>query len=106
MNKALDVAAQNADFLPRSFDVADLRRDVELLQAMQPIALALTQLQELVDDTLMLVGSEAYAGALTVYQYARSSGQGAALDEALDDMGKRFARKSRTTSPTPNPPSA
>jgi hypothetical protein len=78
-----------------------MRRDVELLQALQPLVVALTQLQELVDDTLALTGSEAYAAALTVYQYAKSSGQGSGLDDVVDDLGKRFARKSRGTPPAP-----
>jgi hypothetical protein len=51
VSKALEVAAQNPDFLPRSFDVDEMRSDVQLFEAMQPLTLALTQLQELVNDT-------------------------------------------------------
>jgi hypothetical protein len=91
--RAAEVATQNPDFLPRAFSVEELKRDVELLQALQPITTALTQLQELVDDTVMLVGSEAYLGALAVYQYAKASGAGGALDDLVDDLGRRFARK-------------
>ena len=44
---------------------------------------------------------EAYAAALLVYQYAKlhnlASG---ALEESLDDLGRRFARKSRRAAPT------
>ena len=60
VSKAAEIAVQNPDFLPRSFDVDEMRRDVTLLEALQPITLALTQLQELVDDTQLEVGSEAY----------------------------------------------
>ena len=96
VSQALDIATQNPDFLPRSFDVAEMRRDVELAEALQPITTALTQLQELVDDTYTAIGSEAYSAALVVYQYGRSSGAvGSALDQLLDGMGERFARKSR-----------
>jgi hypothetical protein len=91
---ALEVAAQNPDFLPRSFDLDEMRRDVELFEALYPILLSLTQLQELIDDTFVAVGSEAYAAGLMVYNYAKASGKGAGLDAALDDMGRRFARKS------------
>jgi hypothetical protein len=94
VSKALEVAAQNPDFLPRSFDLDEMRRDVELFEALYPILLSLTQLQELVDDTFVAVGSEAYAAGLMVYNYAKASGKGAGLDAALDDMGRRFARKS------------
>jgi hypothetical protein len=95
VSQALEVAKQNSDFLPRSFDVEEMRRDVELAQSLEPITTALTQLQELVDDTYTAVGSEAYTAALVVYHYGRSSGAGAALDQLLDGMGQRFARKSR-----------
>jgi hypothetical protein len=79
-----------------------MRRDVELAEALQPITTALTQLQELVDDTYTAIGSEAYSAALVVYQYGRSSGAaGAALDQLLDGMGQRFARKSRGASSIP-----
>ena len=101
---ALDVAAQNPDILPRNFDMEEFRRDVELFTALQPVAVSLRQLHELVEDTLLAVGSEAYVGALTVYQYARNSGQGAALDAALDELGRRFARKSRAAAPVPPAP--
>ena len=99
VSRAADVAAQNPDFLPRAFDVDELRRDVALYEALQPVALALTQLQELVEDTLMEVGSEAYVAALLVYNSARNSGQGAALDDLADALGRRFARKARSAAP-------
>lgn len=94
--QALDVAALNPDVLPRSFDVEEMRKDVDLLAALSPVLAALAQLNELVDDTLMEVGSEAYTSALAVYQNARAAGKGAALDGALDSLGQRFARKSRS----------
>ena len=97
--KALEIAIQNPNFLPRAFDLEEMRRDAALFEALQPILVALTQMQELVDDTALEVGSEAYASALAVYGYARASGQGIALDELTDALGRRFARKS--VSPPP-----
>jgi hypothetical protein len=102
--QALEIARQNPDILPRSFDVEEMHKDVELLDALAPIRTSLSQLSELVDDTSVGVGSEAYTAALLVYQYARSAGKGAALDGALDALGQRFARKSRR--PTNEPPPA
>ncbi|HTP11072.1 MAG TPA: hypothetical protein VMP08_22615 [Anaerolineae bacterium] len=100
VTKALEVAKQNGDFLPRSFDVAEFESDVALYEELRAIALALAPLNELVDDTLLEVGSEAYAAALTVYQYAKNSGQGAGLDAVADELSKRFAKKA-TPKPTP-----
>jgi hypothetical protein len=95
VSRALEVATQNPDFLPRSSDLEELRKDVQLFEALYPLLMSLTQMQELVDDTCLAVGSEAYAAALQVYNYAKASGQGAGLDAVVGEMGQRFARKSR-----------
>jgi len=98
VSRALEVATQNPDFLPRSFDLEEMRRDVELMSAMEPVFLALKQLYELVDDTYMAVGSEAYAAALSVYSYAKANHRGAGLDTAVRDLGIRFANQGRRRS--------
>ena len=95
VTKALEVGTQNPDFLPRSFDLDEMRRDMQLFEALYPILLSLTQLQELVDDTAVAVGSEAYAAGLMVYNYAKASGKGTGLDSMVDDLGRRFARKTK-----------
>ena len=41
VSKALEVATQNPDFLPRSFDLEEMRKDVQLFEAMYPIVVAL-----------------------------------------------------------------
>ena len=101
VSRALDVATQNPDFLPRSFDLAEMRRDVELFEAMHPVMLAVKQLNELVEDTYMAVGSEAYSAALSVYTYAKASDQGAGLDAVVKDLGVRFARKPKAKKAMP-----
>ena len=99
VSKALEVATQNPDFLPRNFDLAEMRKDVQLFEQLYPILLSLGQLQDLVDDTCLAVGSEAFAAALLVYNYAKASGEGSGLDTLIEDMGQRFARKPRKAKP-------
>ena len=72
VTRALTVATQNGDIPPRSFDVNEMRGDLELLDSLRPILNALSQLSELVEDTYTAVGSEAYSSALLICQYARS----------------------------------
>jgi hypothetical protein len=93
VEQALTLATQNPDILPRSFDVDEFQKDAELLASLQPLMAALTQLLELVEDTYLEVGSEAYAAALAVYSYAKVSGKGSALDNLLEGMAQRFAKK-------------
>jgi len=68
---------------------------VQLFEVLFPLLLALTQLQELLDDTCLAVGSEAYAAALQVYSYAKASGNVGGMDAVVGEMGQRFARKPR-----------
>lgn len=95
VSKALEVATQNPDFLPRSFDLDEMRKDVQLFEQLYALLLSLVQLEELVDNTCMAVGSEAYAAALLVYNYAKASGEGSGLNAMVEEMGQRFVRKSR-----------
>ncbi len=95
IGKALEVATQNPAFLPRSFDLEEMRKEVQLFESLYPIVVAFTQLQELLDDTYVTVGSEAYAAALQVCTYAKASGQGAGLDAVVEELGQRFARKAK-----------
>lgn len=103
IDKAMEVATQNPDILPRLFNVEEMRKDIELSQRLQPILLALSQLQEVVDSTAAVINSEAYAAALSVYGYAKAAGKAAALQDTLDELSKRFSRKSPATSPKNNP---
>ncbi|MBE9108009.1 hypothetical protein IQ273_01035 [Nodosilinea sp. LEGE 07298] len=95
VQKALDVAIQNPDFLPRSFDIAELQRDVELFEKIYPLAMALTQLQADLDDTLAAVGSDAFTAALQVYRHAKAHGDGSGLDTLVEELGQRFDRQPR-----------
>ena len=103
IDKALEVAAQNPDILPRMFNVEEMRKDIELSQRLQPILLALSQLQEVMDNTVAVVNSEAYAAALSVYGYAKASGKAAALQDTLDELSKRFSRKPAVSASKTNP---
>lgn len=94
VKKAAEVAQQNEGILPRAFDLEEMLKDVQLSEDLYPILLAVGQLHELIDDTYLTVGSEAYAGALLIYNAAKMNNLGG-LDDALDELGKRFARKSR-----------
>lgn len=102
VSKALAIAQHNSNFLPRSFGVEEMARDVSLAKALQPILVSLTRLQEQLNDTYTEVGSEAYLAALVVYQYGRHNSDGESLETLLDDMAQRFARKSRGVKPGPS----
>ncbi|MCD9188913.1 MAG: hypothetical protein LUM44_21025 [Pyrinomonadaceae bacterium] len=100
---SLTLGEQDDSFLPRSFDIEKMRRDVALLQQLPAIIAAAEHFLELVKDTQMLVESDAYAAALEIYAAAQRSGKGEALTASLRAMGKRFDRKPKEKE-EPEPP--
>jgi hypothetical protein len=93
VDQSLVVAMQNQAILPRNFDVTGFQRDVALVRQLEPVVLALRQLMKHVEDTYLAAGSDAYSNALLVYQVAKLAGKNGSLDEHLDSLGRRFARK-------------
>lgn len=100
VGRALELGAQNLDSLPRGLDLDEARRDLALRDALLPLTHAVTQLAGLLQDTESAAGSDAYAAALVIYQSLRRNGDNTGLDDALDALGQRFAKKSRTTTAT------
>jgi hypothetical protein len=103
VKKALELARQHPGFLPRDFDVDEMANDFTLFESLAGVLTAMRKLTEEVEDTYTAAGSEAYVAALLVYNYAKASGVVmTGLDSAVDDLGKRFARKAKTlASPAP-----
>ncbi len=95
VKKSLELVNRTENFLPRSFDVDEFKKDVELYDKLYSILQPLRMLIEKIEDTHTLVGSEAYSAALLVYQQAKlSKGELGGLQSIIDDLGKRFIRKS------------
>jgi len=101
--KTLEVSKQNSGFLARAFDLDEFERDVHLYNELYAIHVALAQLTELVDDTLVAVGSDAYTAALEAYAAAKAAKHGDGLDELRVAMGNRFNRKRAAASPEATP---
>jgi hypothetical protein len=96
--KMLAVALANPNIFPPDFPLEEFRTDVQLIQALYPILHAVQVLLGKIEDTYFAAGSEAYAAALLAYHYAKlrnvATGE---LEDSLDDLGQRFARKSKKT---------
>lgn len=94
--KALAIAEAHPEILPGSVSLEEFRSDVDLVEALYPIRHGVETLARRVDDSYFAAGSEAYVSALLVYQYAKVHNvHTGALEGTLDDLGRRFARKTR-----------
>lgn len=102
--KALDAATQYSNLMPRCLNIEEARRDLALFEALNPILQSLSQLRELVEDTQMVAGSEAYAAARVAYSSIKTVGKSVGLDEVKDDLAQRF-RKTRKVQPQTEPQS-
>jgi len=107
--KAVDVATQNPDALPRSHSVQDVQNIADVFRGMFSIRLALQQLYKQVDDTTTKIGSDAYAVARTVYVGTKTPVARAHLATAASNLGRRFGRKPKaagsSTTASPATPS-
>ncbi len=93
IRKAAEAVKAHPGALPRSFNIAEFQKDTALLDALYSIVMKLRELTGAVEDTFMLTGSEAYAGALVVYRSLRDNDLDGSMEGALDDMASRFSRK-------------
>ena len=92
--KAEAIAVQHPEILPRGFVLDDMKTDIRLVEQLYPIQIALADLLGRVEDSFYAAGSEAYTAALQVYSYAKAAHIATGvLEAALDDLGRRFARR-------------
>lgn len=101
VRKSVEMAQEGADYLPGAFDAAEFKSDLAIYDALLPFLQKATKLQELLDDTIMLVGSDLYVGSLDHYSAAKRSGNTGGLDGLMGELGKRFSR--RASAPTAVP---
>jgi hypothetical protein len=94
--RALQLAKQHPELVPPGVNVDAAQRDLDLFLAITPVTTALGELQNLAEDTQTIVGSEAYAAARAAYKSAKAMGVGIGLDDALNDLSRRFRKRSFT----------
>jgi hypothetical protein len=94
VEQALVAATQHQDLLPKNFDLEEFRRDVELGRKLGPVLAEYERSLELGRNTYTGVNADCYSRALLVYQVLKLNGEGAALENHLDALGRRFARRS------------
>ena len=99
VQRTLILAEQNPEILPGVFSVANFRRDVELMDALRGVFAQVVSLREGLDDTLLVVGHEAYRSALTVYAMAKADSSHG-LDTTVKELSQTFPRRARKQSKT------
>jgi hypothetical protein len=93
VSKTLSYASTNPQLRPAFVDIDEFSRDLSAVGTLRALQQPLNQLADMVDDSLLLSGSEAYAAALACYQSIKSAARlnmpGAAT--IASDLAERFA---------------
>lgn len=105
VSKALEIAANNPQFVPPYVDVAAMRKDYDLALQLQAIEMQLASLHEKVADTNLAAGSEAYVMALTLYNSLKAAAkvQVPGAKSLAAELAERFVPQ---TLPDPVEPAA
>nr|WP_315201713.1 hypothetical protein [uncultured Flavobacterium sp.] len=100
---AINAAINNTTLVPGYVSVTGMQNDLALFVQLDEISGLANQLCERVEDTKMLVGSEAYQGALTLYRaFGTAADAGVSgADSIVEQLKKRFASNTGNTVATP-----
>lgn len=104
LQKALAIAEQSPEILPRNFAIEEFRSDMALASSLDEITLGLRQLLERIENTNIVARSDAYGHALITYDRSKKSAE-QGLSALTRDLGQRFARKSSVKKPEAPVPS-
>lgn len=91
VDKAIELGDAHPDMLPRSFDMDELKRDRFAAAQFRSVRLKLMQAIELCQNAEVAHGSDAMAGALDIYNFAKAA-KGEGVDAMRKLLGKRFDR--------------
>jgi len=95
VEKTYELAKQKTDFLPRSFSVEEMGKDLKLNSELYAILTALRLLTKKVEDTYIETGSELYDAALVIYGAAKNSRVSEGLEGLVAEIGTRFTKRTK-----------
>ena len=90
--QAVVAFTQNAEVLPRNFDLPAYQRDLAALDALRPRLQRVARLHELMEHTEMALGSDLMTASLEGYAVLKVSGKGNGLDGMRQALSARFNR--------------
>lgn len=108
VRKALQHARENPAFQPPFGDLAEMERELALLDLIGGLQRPLSRVVDGLDDTGSGVGGNLYAYGLAVYQTVKLAAKNRlpGAQAAADDLGQRFqSRSSHSTASTTAAPS-
>ena len=90
--QAVVAFTQNAEVLPRNFDLPGYQRDLAALDALRPRLQRVARLHELMEHSEMALGSDLMSASLEGYAVLKVAGRGDGLDAMRQMLSARFGR--------------
>ena len=90
--QAVVAFTQNAEVLPRNFDLPGYQRDLAALDALRPRLQRVARLHELMEHSEMALGSDLMSASLEGYAVLKVAGRGNGLDAMRQMLSARFGR--------------
>ena len=106
---AINAIANNSELLPGYLKVEAMKNDLTLFMQLDELLGIARQIVELMEDTQMLAGSEAYSSSLTAYKLFQAASEAGlkGSDAIYDSLKTRFAQTTSTpvvkSNETPTP---
>ncbi|GAB4338781.1 MAG: hypothetical protein OHK0038_17620 [Flammeovirgaceae bacterium] len=97
VEKALEYAKSNPEFAPAYLNINELSIDVKAVNDLTSIVRPVEMLNENLNDTILLSGSEAYSAALTFYNSVKQAAKMNVPNakSIYEDLKKRFEGQGR-----------
>ena len=98
-------ATQIPRYLPSFVTPEEFKKEVDLRECLQRIGAEIDSLKEKIDDTILLVGSEAYRSARLFYKTVKAAAREGAEDaeRIAKDISYHFKKKTTSENNTDNP---
>lgn len=92
VQKALEHCNQNPELVPQFLDVNEFSRDVTAVETLRSFNAPLSQIVDLLTNTMTLAGSDAYAAALIFYNTVKTAKKSniAKAGTIYDELSVRF----------------
>jgi hypothetical protein len=92
-----EIAQDNPDILPKTFDTAGFESTVALFTALTEVVTLIDQTRAKADDTRLAAGVQALSGASDVYHYAQNAVKKTpGIKPIVDRMGQQFQQAAAT----------
>lgn len=95
-----EIASRQPNMIPDAVNLDELKQDLALYHDLRLLQMDLDPLLELINDTKIAAGSDAYSASLTLYGIAQAL-QLEGTEEAKRQMSSHFSKSSRKTPVAP-----